>query len=148
MFALRDEGKLIGYYEKHEYRNTAKMKLYDLQQVKQMNIQIFGTKKCNDTKKAERFFKERGIKYQFIDMKEKGMSKGEFTSVAQANGGLENMINLDGKDQDILALIKYIADEDKLEKVLENPQVIKTPVVRNGKQSTLGYQPDVWKEWN
>lgn len=148
MFALRDEGKLIGYYEKHEYRNTAKMKLYDLQQVKQMNIQIFGNKKCNDTKKAERFFKERGIKYQFIDMKEKGMSKGEFTSVAQANGGLENMINLDGKDQDILALIKYIADEDKLEKVLENPQVIKTPVVRNGKQSTLGYQPDVWKEWN
>ena len=148
MFALRDEGKLIGYYEKHEYRNTAKMKLYDLQQVKQMNIQIFGTKKCNDTKKAERFFKERGIKYQFIDMKEKGMSKGEFTSVAQANGGLENMINWDGKDHDILALIKYIADEDKLEKVLENPQVIKTPVVRNGKQSTLGYQPDVWKGWN
>ena len=97
-----------------------------------MNIQIFGTKKCNDTKKAERFFKERGIKYQFIDMKEKGMSKGEFTSVAQ----------------DILALIKYIADEDKLEKVLDNPQVIKTPVVRNGKQSTLGYQPDVWKGWN
>ena len=113
-----------------------------------MNIQIFGTKKCNDTKKAERFFKERGIKYQFIDMTEKGMSKGEFTSVAQANGGLENMINWAGKDQDTLALIKYIADEDKLEKVLENPQVIKTPVVRNGKQSTLGYQPDVWKGWN
>ena len=130
-----------------------------------MNIQIFGTKKCNDTKKAERFFKERGIKYQFIDMKEKGMSKGEFTSVAQANGGLENMINWEGRtksgglrscadrsgaetDQDILALIKYIADEDKLEKVLENPQVIKTPVVRTGTQSTLGYQPDVWKGWN
>ena len=128
--------------------NTEKMKFYDLRQVKQMNIQIFGTKKCNDTKKAERFFKERGIKYQFIDMKEKGMSKGEFTSVAQANDGLENMINWNGKDQDILALIKYIADEDKLEKVLENPQVIKTPVVRNGKQSTLGYQPDVWKGWN
>ena len=105
-----------------------------------MNIQIFGTKKCNDTKKAERFFKERGIKYQFIDMKEKGMSKGEFNSVAQANGGLENMVNWDGKDKDSLALIKYIADEDKLEKVLENPLVIKTPVVRSGKQSTLGYQ--------
>ena len=113
-----------------------------------MNVQIFGTKKCNDTKKAERFFKERGIKFQFIDMKEKGMSKGEFTSVAQANGGLENMINWAGKDQDTLALIKYIADEDKLEKVLENPQVIKTPVVRNGKQSTLGYQSDVGKGWN
>ena len=99
-----------------------------------MNIQIFGTKKCNETKKAERFFKERGIKYQFVDMKKKGMSKGEF--------------NWEGKDQNLLALIKYIANEDKLEKVLENPQVIKTPVVRNGKQSTLGYQPDVWKKWN
>ena len=112
-----------------------------------MNIQIFGTKKCNDTKKAERFFKERGIKYQFIDMKEKGMSKGEFTSVAQANGGLENMINQNCKDKDLLALIKYLAEEDKLPKILENLQVIKTPVVRNGKQSTLGYQPEVWKTW-
>ena len=113
-----------------------------------MNIQIFGTKKSFDSKKAERYFKERGINYQFIDMKEKGMSKGEFTSVAQANGGIENMINWDGKDKDTLALIKYIADEDKLEKILENPTVIKTPVVRNGKKSTLGYQPDVWKGWD
>ena len=113
-----------------------------------MNIQIFGTKKCNETKKAERFFKERGIKYQFVDMKKKGMSKGEFNSVAQANGGLDHMINWEGKDQYLLALIIYIAIEDNLEKVLENPQVIKTPVVRNGKQSTLGYQPDVWKKWN
>ena len=113
-----------------------------------MNIQIFGTKKCNETKKAERFFKERGIKYQFVDMKKKGMSKGEFNSVAHGNEGLDHMINWEGKDQNLLALIKYIANEDKLEKVLENPQVIKTPVVRNGKQSTLGYQPDVWKKWN
>ena len=112
-----------------------------------MNIQIVGTKKCNDTKKAERFFKERGIKFQFIDMKEKGMSKGELTSVASANGGLMNMINPDAKDKDAVALIQYIADEDKLEKLLENQQIIKTPVVRNGKQSTLGYQPDVWKKW-
>ena len=58
------------------------------------------------------------------------------------------MINWEGKDKNLLALIKYIADEDKLEKVLENPQVIKTPVVRNGKQATLGYQPDAWKGWN
>ncbi|MCR5558259.1 MAG: ArsC family transcriptional regulator [Butyrivibrio sp.] len=112
-----------------------------------MNIQIFGTKKCNDTKKAERFFKERGIKFQFIDMKEKGMSKGELTSVASANGGLMNMIDPDAKDKDAVALIQYIADEDKLEKLLENQHIIKTPVVRNGKQSTLGYQPDVWKKW-
>ena len=115
---------------------------------KVMNIQIFGTRKCNDTKKAERFFKERGIRYQFIDMKEKGMSKGEFLSVAQANGGLDQMIQWEGKDKDTLALIRYLAEEDKLEKVLENPQVIKTPVVRNGKKSTLGYQPEVWKSWD
>ena len=113
-----------------------------------MNIQIFGKKKCNDTKKAERYFKERGMKFQFIDMKEKGMSKGEFTSVAQVNGGLENMLNVDCKDQDAYALIKYTAEEDKLEKILENQQVIKTPIVRNGKQSTIGYQPDVWKGWS
>ena len=112
-----------------------------------MNIQIFGTKKCNDTKKAERFFKERGIKYQFIDMKEKGMSKGELTAVANVNGGIDAMINPDAKDKDALALIKYIAEEDKLEKLLETQQVIKTPVVRNGKKSTLGYQPEVWKNW-
>ena len=98
-----------------------------------MNIQIFGTRKCNDTKKAERYFKERGIKCQFIDMKEKGMSKGEFNAVAQANGGLENMINWDGKDKDLLALIKYLADEDKLPKVLENPQVISRMSGRAGK---------------
>ena len=112
-----------------------------------MNIQIFGTKKCNDTKKAERFFKERGIRHQFIDMKEKGMSKGELTAVANANGGIDAMINPDAKDKDSLALIKYIAEEDKLDKLLETQQVIKTPVVRNGKQSTLGYQPEVWKKW-
>lgn len=112
-----------------------------------MNIQIFGTKKCNDTKKAERYFKERGIKFQFIDMKEKGMSKGEFLSVAQTNGGMEGMIDWEGKDKNLLALIKYTAEEDRLEKLLENPQVIKTPVVRNGKQSTIGYMPEIWKTW-
>lgn len=112
-----------------------------------MNIQIFGTKKCSDTRKAERFFKERGVKYQFIDMKEKGMSKGELTSVAAVNGGISGMVDPDAKDKDALALFKYIAEEDKLSKLLENQQIIKTPVVRNGKQSTLGYQPEVWKKW-
>ncbi len=94
-----------------------------------MNIQIFGTKKCNDTKKAKRFFKERGIKYQFIDMKEKGMSKGEFNSVAQSNGGVDEMINPDCKDKDLLALIQYMSSDDKIEKIPENQSLIKTPVV-------------------
>lgn len=112
-----------------------------------MNIQIFGTKKCFDTKKAQRYFKERGIKFQLIDLKEKGLSKGEYTSVKQAVGGLDAMLNPDCKDKDALALVRYIADEDKDEKVLENPQVLRTPIVRNGKKATVGYQPDIWKEW-
>lgn len=112
-----------------------------------MNIQIFGTKKCFDTKKAERYFKERNIKYQFIDLKEKGMSKGEFTSVKQAVGGLDAMLDEKCKDKDLMALIKYIAEEDKEEKILENQKVLKTPIVRNAKKATIGYQPDVWKGW-
>ena len=112
-----------------------------------MNIQIFGTTKCFDTKKAQRYFKERNIKVQFINLKEKSMSKGELTSVMQAVGGMDKLINPKAKDQDMLALIKYIADEDKFEKLLENQQVLLTPVVRNGKQATVGYQPDVWKNW-
>lgn len=113
-----------------------------------MNIQIFGTTKCFDTKKAQRYFKERNVKVQFIDLKEKGMSKGEFNSVKQAVGDLDKLINPKCKDQDTLALIKYLAEEDKEEKVLENQQVLLTPIVRNGKQATVGYQPEVWKGWN
>ena len=112
-----------------------------------MNIQVFGTKKCSDTRKAERYFKERGIKYQFVDMKEKGMSKGEFTAVAGANGGVNAMIDWDGKDKDLLALLRYLTPEDLPAKLLENQSVIRTPIVRNGKQSTLGSRPEVWKEW-
>ena len=112
-----------------------------------MNIQIFGTKKNFDSKKAERYFKERGIKYQFIDMKEKGLSKGEFQSVCQAVGGHNKLIDTDCKDKDLLALITYIAEEDKAEKILENQSIVKIPVVRNGKQATVGYQPEIWKSW-
>ena len=113
-----------------------------------MNIQIFGTKKSADTRKAERFFKERGIKYQFIDLKEKRLSKGEFASVKQAVGGLDKLIDENSKDKDTLALIKYIADEDKEEKILENQQILVQPIVRNGKKATVGYQPDIWKSWD
>ena len=112
-----------------------------------MNIQIFGTRKNFDVKKAERFFKERGIKYQFIDMKEKGLSKGEFHSVCQAVGGYEKLVDDKCRDKDLLALIKYLAEEDKADKIFENQTVIKTPIVRNGRQATVGYEPDVWKNW-
>ena len=112
-----------------------------------MNIQIFGTKKCFDTKKAERWFKERRIKYQYIDLADKGMSRGELQSVAQAAGGLDNLLDPDARDTQTLALVRYLVDADKLDKVLENQQIIKTPVVRNGKKATVGFQPDVWKTW-
>ena len=112
-----------------------------------MNIQIFGTKKCPETRKAERFFKERRIKAQFIDLKEKGMSKGELTSVAQAVKGLDNLLDPQCKDQDTLALVKYLTADARREKVLENQQILKTPIVRNGKLATVGYCPDVWKTW-
>ncbi len=112
-----------------------------------MNIQIFGTKKSFDSKKAERYFKERRIKYQYIDMKEKGLSKGELASVAQAVGGLDALIDPDCKDAQLVALVKYLAADQRMEKVLENQQILRTPIVRNGKQATVGYQPDVWKGW-
>lgn len=112
-----------------------------------MNIQIFGTKKCFDTKKAERYFKERRVNYQFIDLKEKGLSKGEYNSVKSAVGGRDALINEQCKNKDLLALITYIADEDKDEKILENQEILKTPIVRNGKSATVGYCPDIWKNW-
>ena len=112
-----------------------------------MNIQIFGTKKSFDSKKAERYFKERRIKYQYIDMKEKGLSKGELASVCQAVGGLDALVDPDCKDQQLVALVKYLAPEQRMEKVLENQQILRTPIVRNGRQATVGYQPDVWKGW-
>ena len=113
-----------------------------------MNIQIFGTKKNQDTRKAERFFKERGIRFQSVDIIEKGLSKGEFRSVMSAAGGLDALINPDCKDKDLLALIQYTAAEDREEKVFENQAVLKLPVVRNGKQATVGYQPEIWKKWD
>lgn len=112
-----------------------------------MNIQIFGTKKCFDTKKAERFFKERGIKVQFIDMKEKGMSRGEFNSVMQSVGGIDNLINEKAKDKETLTLMKYLSDSDREEKLFENQQLIRTPVVRNGKKAAVGFAPEIWENW-
>ncbi len=112
-----------------------------------MNIQIFGTSKCFDTKKAERYFKERRIPYQRIDLLRFGMSGGEFDSVLRAVGGIDNLINWDSKDPDLL-LLKYTDDvRCKEDKVFDNPKLMKTPIVRNGKQATCGYCSEVWAQW-
>ena len=109
-----------------------------------MNIQIFGKSKCFDTKKAQRWFKERRIKYQEIDLKKYGMSRGELTSVKNVVG-LATLIDDSNPDS---ALLQYLAyDQDKLEKLLETPALLRTPIVRNGKQATVGYCPDVWETW-
>lgn len=113
-----------------------------------MNIQIFGKSKCFETKKAERYFRERGVKFQAVDLLQKGMSKGEWTSVKQAVGGYEKLLDQKCKDKDLLALVTYLAKEDKEEKILENPKLIKTPIVRNGRKATVGYQPEIWKSWD
>lgn len=112
-----------------------------------MNIQIFGTKKSFDTKKAQRYFRERRIKVQFIDLKEKEMSKGELQSVMRAVGGIDAAIDPNAKDQDTVALITYLAESQKFDKLLENQQILREPIVRNGQKATVGYCPDVWKTW-
>lgn len=112
-----------------------------------MNIQIFGTKKSFDTKKAQRYFKERRIKVQFIDLKEKEMSKGELQSVMRAVGGIDAVIDPNANDQDTVALITYLAESQKFDKLLENQQILREPIVRNGQKATVGYCPDVWKTW-
>ncbi|MBS7361096.1 MAG: ArsC family transcriptional regulator [Clostridia bacterium] len=112
-----------------------------------MNIQIFGKSKCFDTKKAERYFKERRIKYQLIDVAKYGMSKGEYNSVKNAVGGMDKLFDEKSKAYEE-HFIKYLASaEAKEEKLLEHPELFKTPIVRNGKQATVGYCPDVWKTW-
>ena len=112
-----------------------------------MNIQVFGTKKSSDTRKAERWFKERRVKAQFIDLMDKGISRGELRNVAAACGGLEALIDPDAKDRDALALVTYLAPAQKEDAVLEHPQVLRQPIVRNGKKAAVGYRPEVYEAW-
>jgi arsenate reductase-like glutaredoxin family protein len=108
-----------------------------------MNVQIFGKVKCFDTKKAQRYFKERGIKFQSVEVLQKGLSKGELTSVIAAVG-MAALVNEKSGDYH---LFMYLTDANKLEKLAETPALLKTPIVRNGKQATVGYCPDEWKNW-
>ncbi|MCB9249555.1 MAG: ArsC family transcriptional regulator [Ignavibacteriales bacterium] len=109
-----------------------------------MNIQIFGTKKCSDTKKAERFFKERNIQFHFRDLAEKGISKGELENISRAIG-LDDLIDTESKQYKKRGMQFMVFNLE--EELLEDPLLIKTPIVRNGKDATVGYTPDVWKKW-
>jgi Spx/MgsR family transcriptional regulator len=112
-----------------------------------MNIQIFGIKKCFETKKAERYFKERNIRYQFVDLAMKGLSKGELQSV-KAAVGLNDLINNKSGDYKRLNMDRIITASVREELLLNNPSLYKTPIVRNGRQATVGYEPEVWEAWD
>jgi len=112
-----------------------------------LNIQIFGKNKCFETKKAERWFKERRIKFQSIDLIRFGMSGKEFDSVLRAIGGIDQLIDWDKKDQQVTNM-KYTDDRRNKEDIVFNdPSLMKTPIVRNGKQATVGYCPEIWEKW-
>ena len=112
-----------------------------------MNIQIFGKNKCFDTRKAERYFKERRIKYQYVDLLRYGLSVKEFDSVLRGVGGVDNLIDWNVKS-DQITMMKYMDDcRSKEDKVFDDPSLIRTPIVRNGKQVTVGFCPEIWATW-
>ncbi|EGO64715.1 arsenate reductase family protein [Acetonema longum] len=110
-----------------------------------MNIQIFGLKKCQDTRKAERYFKERALPYQFIDLTVRGLSKGELNKVGAAVS-MDNLIDKNSKEY-AKRNLKYII-HDPVEMLLAHPLLLKTPIVRNGAKATVGYCPEIWKDWD
>ena len=111
-----------------------------------MNIQIFGISKCFDTKKAERYFKERKIPFQYIDLSKKNISKGELDSVLK-NLSLAEIINSDSKEYKKSNIYMIRNAQGKIDILLENYKLLKTPIVRNGKLATVGYKKEVWDKW-
>lgn len=112
-----------------------------------MGIQIFGKSKCFDTKKAQRFFRERGVKVQYVDILEYGLSPREFDSVLNALGGPDSLVNTASKSLEY-DIYRYLSsDREKEDKLWEHPELIKTPIVRNGKLATVGDAPEIWKTW-
>jgi arsenate reductase len=109
-----------------------------------VNIQIFGTLKCQDTRKAQRYFKERRIPFQFINLAERGLSKGELSSV-KAVIGIDNLMDREGKEYGRRNL-NYLTHNVE-EELLNHPLLFKTPIVRNGNKVTVGFTPHVWKSW-
>jgi len=113
-----------------------------------MEIQIFGKSKCFNTKKALRFFKERGVRVHEIDILRKGLSMGEYRSVRKALGGtMEALIDSDSKAYEKY-FVAYLASENAVEDaLLEHPELYRTPIVRCGRDATVGYVPEKWAQW-
>jgi arsenate reductase len=113
-----------------------------------LTVQLFGTKKCQDTRKAERFFKERGVALHVVDLAQKGMSAGELRNVASRVGGMEALIDRAGKRY-VDKGLKYAAPTGpRIEQLLvDDPQLLRTPIARAGGRATVGYAPEVWTAW-
>jgi arsenate reductase-like glutaredoxin family protein len=111
------------------------------------NIQIFGKSKCFDSQKAQRWFKERRVKFQYIDLPKYGMSAGEYKSVKQAVGGMGKLMDESSKLYEQLFIAHLAYEQDKEDKLLDNPGLFKTPIVRCGKKATVGFCPEVWESW-
>ena len=110
-----------------------------------MNIQIFGSPKSFDSRKAERWFKERRIRYQYIDVPSKGLSPREYQSVKR-KVGFDALVNTKCRAYEDL-FMAYITPQAQEEKLLEHPELFQTPIVRNGREATVGYCPEVWQSW-
>lgn len=112
-----------------------------------MNIQIWGTLKSFDVKKAQRYFKERRIPFQFVDINRYPMSGKEFDSVLRAVGGIDKMIDW-SSTMDAVIQMRYMDDiRGKEDKAFSDQRTIRMPIVRNGKLATVGYCPDTWEKW-
>ena len=109
-----------------------------------MNIIIYGTKKCNDTKKALRFFKERNIQFHFRDLVEKGLAKGELNNII-SQIQIEDLIDKESRQFKKRGLEYMVYNIE--EELLEDPLLIKTPIVRNGNLYTIGNDQKTWNEW-
>jgi arsenate reductase len=116
-----------------------------------VNLQLYGTKKCQDSRKAERFFRERGCKLQVIDLAQKGMSPGELRNVAARVGGVGNLIDRAGRRYADRGLTHAAPTGPRIEQALaDDPLLLRTPIVRDGGRATVGYGPEVvaqWQQW-
>lgn len=109
-------------------------------------IQMYVSKKNFDVQKAERFFKERRVQIQVMDLKKHKLGEREVQTMARA-GGLSALIDRDDKKVKEHPACYYDRDSLLLPAVLETPWLLKSPILRNGAQVTMGYQPDVWEQW-
>jgi arsenate reductase len=114
----------------------------------QVTVQLFGTKKCAETRKAERYFKERGVKLHVVDLAQKGIAPGELRNVAARVGGFEALIDRTGKRYLEKGLAHSAPTGPRIEQALVgDPLLLRTPIARSEGRATVGYAPEIWKTW-